>query len=89
MKKVNLIIKGNLLTNRISREREREREREYKNNLEEQEKTELICLYSKDFSEYDISNAIIIEGDLDIDNLLYNGIIIVTGCICVKGIRDE
>ena len=28
MKKVNLIIKGNLLTNRISRERERERERE-------------------------------------------------------------
>lgn len=85
MKKVNLIIKGNLLTNRISRERERE----YKNNLEEQEKTELICLYSKDFSEYDISNAIIIEGDLDIDNLLYNGIIIVTGCICVKGVRNE
>lgn len=87
MKKVNLIIKGNLLSNRIV-EREREREREYKNNLEKQEKSELICLYSKDFSEYDISNAIIIEGDLDIDNLLYNGIIIVTGCICVKGVRN-
>lgn len=78
MKNVNLVIKGNLLSNRI----EREREREYKNNLEEQEKTELICLYSKDFSEYDISNAIIIEGDLKIQTFCYSGIVLVTGGIC-------
>ena len=86
---VNLIIKGNLLSNKLSyrhigeREREREREREYKNNLNYKEKSEIICGVL-DFSNFNIDNAIIIEGDLIVEEFLYKGIVLVTGHVCCK-----
>jgi hypothetical protein len=84
MKKVSLIIKGNLIAKSlINREREREREREYKNNLDGQTKSELFCGCSKEFLDsFDTNDAIIIEGDLKIQTFCYSGIVLVTGGIC-------
>ena len=84
MKKVSLIIKGNLIAKSlINREREREREREYKNNLDDQAKSELFCVCSKEFLDsFDTNDAIIIEGDLKIQTFCYSGIVLVTGGIC-------
>lgn len=87
---VNLIIKGNLLSNKLSYRHigEREREREYKNNLNYKEKSEIICGVL-DFSNFNIDNAIIIEGDLIVEEFLYKGIVLVTGHVCCKGGGDE
>ena len=80
MKKVSLIIKGNLIAKSLIN---REREREYKNNLDSQTKSELFCGCSKDFLDsFDTNDAIIIEGDLKIQTFCYSGIILVTGGIC-------
>ena len=86
---VNLIIKGNLLSNKLSYRHigEREREREYKNNLNYKEKSEIICGVL-DFSNFNIDNAIIIEGDLIVEEFLYKGIVLVTGHVCCKGGGD-
>lgn len=82
MKKVSLIIKGNLIAKQLIN-REREREREYKNNLDDQTKSELFCGCSKDFLDsFDTNDAIIIEGDLKIQTFCYSGIVLVTGGIC-------
>lgn len=82
MKKVSLIIKGNLIAKSLIN-REREREREYKNNLDSQTKSELFCGCSKDFLDsFDTNDAIIIEGDLKIQTFCYSGIVLVTGGIC-------
>nr|DAL88072.1 MAG TPA: hypothetical protein [Caudoviricetes sp.] len=82
MKKVSLIIKGNLIAKSLIN-REREREREYKNNLDDQTKSELFCGCSKDFLDsFDTNDAIIIEGDLKIQTFCYSGIVLVTGGIC-------
>ena len=82
MKKVNLIIKGNLIATSLIN-REREREREYKNNLDNQTKSELFCGCSKEFIDsFDTNDAIIIEGDLKIQTFCYSGIVLVTGGIC-------
>lgn len=83
---VNLIIKGNLLSNKLSYRHigERDREREYKNNLNYKEKSEIICGVL-DFSNFNIDNAIIIEGDLIVEEFLYKGIVLVTGHVCCKG----
>lgn len=82
MKKVNLIIKGNLIAKSLIN-REREREREYKNNLDNQTKSELFCGCSKEFLDsFDTNDAIIIEGDLKIQTFCYSGIVLVTGGIC-------
>ena len=80
MKKVNLIIKGNLIAKSLIK---REREREYKNNLDDQTKSELFCGCSKEFLDsFDTNDAIIIEGDLKIQTFCYSGIVLVTGGIC-------
>lgn len=80
MKKVSLIIKGNLIAKQLIN---REREREYKNNLDDQTKSELFCGCSKDFLDsFDTNDAIIIEGDLKIQTFCYSGIVLVTGGIC-------
>lgn len=80
MKKVSLIIKGNLIAKSLIN---REREREYKNNLDNQTKSELFCGCSKDFLDsFDTNDAIIIEGDLKIQTFCYSGIVLVTGGIC-------
>lgn len=82
MKKVSLIIKGNLIAKSLINT-EREREREYKNNLDDQTKSELFCGCSKDFLDsFDTNDAIIIEGDLKIQTFCYSGIVLVTGGIC-------
>ena len=82
MKKVSLIIKGNLIAKSLIN-REREREREYKNNLDNQTKSELFCGCSKEFIDsFDTNDAIIIEGDLKIQTFCYSGIVLVTGGIC-------
>lgn len=82
MKKVSLIIKGNLISKSLIN-REREREREYKNNLDNQTKSELFCGCSKEFIDsFDTNDAIIIEGDLKIQTFCYSGIVLVTGGIC-------
>lgn len=82
MKKVSLIIKGNLIAKSLIN-REREREREYKNNLDDQTKSELFCGCSKEFIDsFDTNDAIIIEGDLKIQTFCYSGIVLVTGGIC-------
>ena len=82
MKNVNLIIKGNLIAKSLIN-REREREREYKNNLDDQTKSELFCGCSKEFIDsFDTNDAIIIEGDLKIQTFCYSGIVLVTGGIC-------
>ena len=82
MKKVSLIIKGNLIVKSLIN-REREREREYKNNLDDQTKSELFCDCSKEFIDsFDTNDAIIIEGDLKIQTFCYSGIVLVTGGIC-------
>ena len=82
MKKVSLIIKGNLIAKSLIN-REREREREYKNNLDSQTKSELFCGCSKEFIDsFDTNDAIIIEGDLKIQTFCYSGIVLVTGGIC-------
>lgn len=82
MKKVNLIIKGNLIAKSLIK-REREREREYKNNLDDQTKSELFCGCSKEFLDsFDTNDAIMIEGDLKIQTFCYSGIVLVTGGIC-------
>ena len=82
MKKVSLIIKGNLIAKQLIN-REREREREYKNNLDDQTKSELFCGCSKEFIDsFDTNDAIIIEGDLKIQTFCYSGIVLVTGGIC-------
>ena len=82
MKKVSLIIKGNLIAKSLIN-REREREREYKNNLDDQTKSELFCGCSKEFIDsFDTNYAIIIEGDLKIQTFCYSGIVLVTGGIC-------
>lgn len=82
MKKVSLIIKGNLIAKSLIN-REREREREYKNNLDGQTKSELFCGCSKEFLDsFDTNDAIIIEGDLKIQTFCYSGIVLVTGGIC-------
>lgn len=80
---VNLIIKGNLLSNKLSYRHIGEREREYKNNLNYKEKSEIICGVL-DFSNFNIDNAIIIEGDLTVEEFLYKGIVLVTGHVCCK-----
>ena len=78
MKKVSLIIKGNLIAKQLIN-----REREYKNNLDDQTKSELFCGCSKDFLDsFDTNDAIIIEGDLKIQTFCYSGIVLVTGGIC-------
>lgn len=78
MKKVNLIIKGNLIAKSLIK-----REREYKNNLDDQTKSELFCGCSKEFLDsFDTNDAIIIEGDLKIQTFCYSGIVLVTGGIC-------
>lgn len=80
MKKVSLIIKGNLIAKSLIN---REREREYKNNLDSQTKSELFCGCSKEFIDsFDTNDAIIIEGDLKIQTFCYSGIVLVTGGIC-------
>lgn len=80
MKKVSLIIKGNLIAKSLIN---REREREYKNNLDNQTKSELFCGCSKEFIDsLDTNDAIIIEGDLKIQTFCYSGIVLVTGGIC-------
>ena len=80
MKKVSLIIKGNLIAKSLIN---REREREYKNNLDDQTKSELFCGCSKEFIDsFDTNDAIIIEGDLKIQTFCYSGIVLVTGGIC-------
>lgn len=80
MKKVSLIIKGNLIAKSLIN---REREREYKNNLDSQTKSELFCGCSKEFLDsFDTNDAIIIEGDLKIQTFCYSGIVLVTGGIC-------
>lgn len=80
MKKVSLIIKGNLIAKSLIN---REREREYKNNLDNQTKSELFCGCSKEFIDsFDTNDAIIIEGDLKIQTFCYSGIVLVTGGIC-------
>lgn len=80
MGKVSLIIKGNLIAKSLIN---REREREYKNNLDDQTKSELFCGCSKDFLDsFDTNDAIIIEGDLKIQTFCYSGIVLVTGGIC-------
>lgn len=80
MKKVSLIIKGNLISKSLIN---REREREYKNNLDDQTKSELFCGCSKEFLDsFDTNDAIIIEGDLKIQTFCYSGIVLVTGGIC-------
>lgn len=80
MKKVSLIIKGNLIAKSLIN---REREREYKNNLDNQTKSELFCGCSKEFLDsFDTNDAIIIEGDLKIQTFCYSGIVLVTGGIC-------
>lgn len=80
MKKVSLIIKGNLIAKQLIN---REIEREYKNNLDDQTKSELFCGCSKDFLDsFDTNDAIIIEGDLKIQTFCYSGIVLVTGGIC-------
>lgn len=82
MKKISLIIKGNLIAKSLIN-REREREREYKNNLDDQTKSELFCSCSKEFIDsFDTNDAIIIEGDLKIQTFCYSGIVLVTGGIC-------
>ena len=82
MKKVSLIIKGNLIAKSLIN-RERERKREYKNNLDDQTKSELFCGCSKEFLDsFDTNDAIIIEGDLKIQTFCYSGIVLVTGGIC-------
>lgn len=82
MEKVSLIIKGNLIAKSLIN-REREREREYKNNLDNQTKSELFCGCSKEFIDsFDTNDAIIIEGDLKIQTFCYSGIVLVTGGIC-------
>lgn len=82
MEKVSLIIKGNLIAKSLIN-REREREREYKNNLDNQTKSELFCGCSKEFLDsFDTNDAIIIEGDLKIQTFCYSGIVLVTGGIC-------
>ena len=82
MKSVSLIIKGNLIAKSLIN-REREREREYKNNLDDQTKSELFCGCSKEFLDsFDTNDAIIIEGDLKIQTFCYSGIVLVTGGIC-------
>lgn len=82
MEKVSLIIKGNLIAKSLIN-REREREREYKNNLDDQTKSELFCGCSKEFLDsFDTNDAIIIEGDLKIQTFCYSGIVLVTGGIC-------
>lgn len=82
MKKVSLIIKGNLIAKSLIN-RERERERVYKNNLDDQTKSELFCGCSKEFLDsFDTNDAIIIEGDLKIQTFCYSGIVLVTGGIC-------
>lgn len=82
MKKVSLIIKGNLIAKQLIN-RQIEREREYKNNLDDQTKSELFCGCSKDFLDsFDTNDAIIIEGDLKIQTFCYSGIVLVTGGIC-------
>lgn len=82
MKKVSLIIKGNLIAKSLIN-REREREREYKNNLDNKTKSELFCGCSKEFIDsFDTNDAIIIEGDLKIQTFCYSGIVLVTGGIC-------
>lgn len=78
MKKVSLIIKGNLIAKSLIN-----REREYKNNLDSQTKSELFCGCSKEFIDsFDTNDAIIIEGDLKIQTFCYSGIVLVTGGIC-------
>lgn len=78
MKKVSLIIKGNLISKSLIN-----REREYKNNLDNQTKSELFCGCSKEFIDsFDTNDAIIIEGDLKIQTFCYSGIVLVTGGIC-------
>ena len=78
MKKVSLIIKGNLIAKQLIN-----REREYKNNLDNQTKSELFCGCSKEFIDsFDTNDAIIIEGDLKIQTFCYSGIVLVTGGIC-------
>lgn len=80
MKKVSLIIKGNLIAKSLIN---RERERGYKNNLDSQTKSELFCGCSKEFLDsFDTNDAIIIEGDLKIQTFCYSGIVLVTGGIC-------
>lgn len=80
MKNVNLVIKGNLIAKQLIN---REREREYKNNLDNQTKSELFCGCSKEFIDsFDTNDAIIIEGDLKIQTFCYSGIVLVTGGIC-------
>lgn len=80
MKKVSLIIKGNLIAKSLIN---REREREYKNNLDNKIKSELFCGCSKEFIDsFDTNDAIIIEGDLKIQTFCYSGIVLVTGGIC-------
>lgn len=82
MKKVSLIIKGNLIAKQLIN-RQIDREREYKNNLDDQTKSELFCGCSKDFLDsFDTNDAIIIEGDLKIQTFCYSGIVLVTGGIC-------
>lgn len=82
MKKVSLIIKGNLIAKSLIN-RDRDREREYKNNLDDQTKSELFCGCSKEFIDsFDTNDAIIIEGDLKIQTFCYSGIVLVTGGIC-------
>lgn len=78
MKKVSLIIKGNLIAKSLIN-----REREYKNNLDSKTKSELFCGCSKEFIDsFDTNDAIIIEGDLKIQTFCYSGIVLVTGGIC-------
>lgn len=78
MKKVSLIIKGNLIAKSLIN-----REREYKNNLDNQTKSELFCGCSKEFIDsFDTNDAIIIEGDLKTQTFCYSGIVLVTGGIC-------
>lgn len=82
MKKVSLIIKGNLIAKSLIN-REREREREYKNNLDNKTKSELFCGCCEEFIDsFDTNDAIIIEGDLKIQTFCYSGIVLVTGGIC-------
>lgn len=76
MEKVSLIIKGNLIAKSLIN-------REYKNNLDNQTKSELFCGCSKEFIDsFDTNDAIIIEGDLKIQTFCYSGIVLVTGGIC-------
>lgn len=79
--KVNLIVKGNLIAKTIDESTPHRR-----GGISTGSTT---IVNTDDLSNFDVSGAVVIEGDINVSKFYYNGIVVVTGQVVSLGESDN